>query len=591
MDISKLKDEHLLRLINNRWESASTIWDTIKATYDRTTCYYDMDPSTLPDHMRRVPAKSHKVRSNRIFRDMESVINSVIANPPKPNVIPSKETPEAKEMATRIDRFLSQKYDDLDVKSDFRRALRFLYFARLLVLKPYWNVKTNDIDISVVDPRKIRLSPKATNEQNTDWIIEEIECSITALIERFPEKQKEILKKAGFSSVDEAIISDKEVTYREAWIGDYVVRLYGRLVLERKKNPYWDWDGMLLTADEDIQVNNNKESMSSDFWTGVENTQEDRQLYNEQAKEMNAEELQAFYFNHFDRPRKPYIFATLFNDEQKPIGRTSFIEQAIPLQEAVDRRKRQIDDNAQMVNGILKVDSGVMSQTEANKLRYDTGGVIWGKGVRDGVNRETGNALPSFVYEDMVDSRSEIDNIMAASSAFRGEREGSETKAGRLALIDQSYMGLNELVQVVDYTSRELFNWFYQLAKLNYTETHYTKTMGADKAVETIEMTRNDMIEGADVRVIPGKTIPEDRKFRFERAQGDRDILALPDYFAEVGYDDPKGLAQKAMGYKADPFASVGIEPPPEIGVPGAPAAKGAPDLEEQQVPKPAISQ
>jgi hypothetical protein len=196
MDISKLKDEHLLRLINNRWESASTIWDTIKATYDRTTCYYDMDPSTLPDHMRRVPAKSHKVRSNRIFRDMESVINSVIANPPKPNVIPSKETPEAKEMATRIDRFLSQKYDDLDVKSDFRRALRFLYFARLLVLKPYWNVKTNDIDISVVDPRKIRLSPKATNEQNTDWIIEEIECSITALIERFPEKQKEILKKA-----------------------------------------------------------------------------------------------------------------------------------------------------------------------------------------------------------------------------------------------------------------------------------------------------------------------------------------------------------------------------------------------------------
>jgi hypothetical protein len=28
---------------------------------------------------------------------------------------------------------------------------------------------------------------------------------------------------------------------------------------------------------------------------------------------------------------------------------------------------------------------------------------------------------------------------MAASSAFRGEREGQETKAGRLALIQQSY--------------------------------------------------------------------------------------------------------------------------------------------------------
>jgi hypothetical protein len=180
---------------------------------------------------------------------------------------------------------------------------------------------------------------------------------------------------------------------------------------------------------------------------------------------------------------------------------------------------------------------------------------------------------------------------MAASSAFRGEREGSETKAGRLALIEQSYMALNELVQVIDFASRELFNWFYQLAKLNYTETHYSKSMGRGGAAETIELTRNDLTEGADVRVIPGKTIPEDRKFRFERAQGDRDLLSLPDYLAEVGYDDPKGLAQRAMGFKADPFASVGIEPPPQIGVPGAPSPKGTPDLEESIVPKPAIAQ
>ena len=40
--------------------------------------------------------------------------------------------------------------------------------------------------------------------------------------------------------------------------------------------------------------------------------------------------------------------------------------------------------------------------------------------------------------------------------------EGQETRGGRLALIDQSFLRLNEFVQVVDYLNNELFNWFYK---------------------------------------------------------------------------------------------------------------------------------
>ena len=567
MDLSKLKDNQLIKLINNRWESASSIWSTIDSVYERTAKYYDSDNENLPDHIRRIPAKSHKVRSNRIFRDMESVINSVIANPPKPNVLPAKSTTEAQATSIKIEKFLSQKYKDIDVKSHFRRGLRFLYLTRLFVFKPYWNTKLNDIDLEVINPKNVRFSPKSNNEKNSEWIIEDIECSLSALLERFPDKQKEILKKNGNDNIESILIDDKEVKYRESWIGEWVIRSYGSLILERKKNPYWDWDGVLLSQDEDLIVNDNNQSVTKDFWLGVEAQQEERKAMNEQLKS-NGQELPAFMFNHFDIPRKPYIFATLFNDEKRPIGRTSFIEQAIPLQESVDRRKRQIDDNAQMVNGITKVDSAVMSQNEAMKLRYDTGGIIYGKGVNDGVSRESGTPLPNFIFDDMLDSRNEIDNIMAASSAFRGEREGQETKAGRLALIEQSFMALNELMQVVDYVSEELFNWFYQLMKINYTETHYVKSLGQQNATETIELTRNDVTEGADIRVIAGKTLPEDRKFKFDRAQGDKDILSLPDYFTELGYDDPKGYAQRAMGFKADPFASVGIEPPPTPTIP-----------------------
>ena len=107
------------------------------------------------------------------------------------------------------------------------------------------------------------------------------------------------------------------------------------------------------------------------------------------------------------------------NNEDKPIGRTSFIEQAQSLQELVDRAKYQIYLNMEMVNGITKVDSDTgVTKADAQSLRYDAGGVLWGKGVVNGVVREFGLGLPAFVFQDMQDSRDEIDNIMAATSAF-----------------------------------------------------------------------------------------------------------------------------------------------------------------------------
>jgi hypothetical protein len=183
--------------------------------------------------------------------------------------------------------------------------------------------------------------------------------------------------------------------------------------------------------------------------------------------------------------------------------------------------------------------------------------------VVNGVAREMGDPLPNFVYEDMVDSRSEIDNVMAASSAFRGEREGQETKAGRLALIEQSMLNLNELVQVVDYVCYELFNWFYQLAKVRYTEHHYAKSMGEAGALEVIDLMQDDFEDGTEVRIIGGKTLPEDKQFRFEQAQADvqAGILSPVDYFQAAGYESPQEKAKNAVAFRLNPAAAVGFTP------------------------------
>jgi hypothetical protein len=459
-------------------------------------------------------------------------------------------------------------------------GLRNLYFSRFFVIKAFWNAKINDFDVVALDPRDVRVGKYAKKEDETEFVIEEIKENLCTLLYRFPQKEKEILEKSGFTeeTKDDAYIMNPEVKYKEAWIGDYVIFKYDTIILDKIRNPYWDWDGILLSDEEEQNINatygedrrmafmnaklaQGERQPSPEMETNAPQNVEGEMPANEGHSE--AQSYKSYYFNYFNQPRKPYIFTTILNNENSPIGRTDFITLALPLQQAIDKRKQDIGQNCELVNGVIKVDAEVMGKADAQSLAFEAKGIIWGKGVVNGVARETGSPLPQMVFDDMIDSRQEIDNIMAASSAFRGEREGQETKAGRLALIEQSYLRLNELVQAVDFVYGELFGWFYQLAKTRYTEPHIAKWMGKDAATEMIDVMQDDFETGSEIQVVPGKTLPVDAEFRFERAQKDvaEGIISPIDYMEEAGYTNPKELAKNAQIYKINPNTATGITP------------------------------
>lgn len=574
LNIADLDDKELAIYIDNRRNSSDTIWNIIKTTYEANYKAYTNNPAWLDS----LPKKKSKVRDNRIFVNMEAVVNAVIANLPKPNIIPGRATPQSKTLAMAQQKFFQTKYNDRNVKETVRKGLRNLYLGRLVVLKPFWDTNLNDVNVRAIDPRLVRFSQKSTKEDESDFAIEEVDELISGMVEKFPTKKLEIMKHFGIANDKQLLLQDREVTYQEAWCDDYLVCKLNLIILSKKKNPYWDWDGIQLTPDEFAIINDEKTTLETRRATfgqakmrkisttpDVDTPEVEGNEYDIQnsAPETAQQKLSAYYFNHFDKPRKPYIFATMFNHENTPIGSTDFITQAIPLQEDIDETKRNITENAKIVNGVIKVDSTVMDQPSATRLRFETGGLIYGKGVKDGVTRETGNPLPAFVQQSLDDSRKEIDDIMAASSAFRGVREGQETRGGRLALIDQSFLRLNELVQVVDYLNAELFNWWYQLAKVNYTEHHYAKSMGADNAVEIMDIMQDDFEDGTEVRVVPGKTLPEDRAFKYEQAQEDVKAgnIGVPDYLEIAGYDNPSQLAKNLVTWGANKFLAAGISP------------------------------
>lgn len=596
IDIKTLDDNQKCQLVDARWNSSSEIWDIVERVYKQNTAIYE----NKADWVNNLPynRKAWAVHANRIFVNQESVINSLIANPPGINILPGRDGQVAQDFARKLESFFRKKYLDLNLKEVFRMGYRNLYFARLLVIKPFWNPTINDFDYRAIDPRKVRFGKYSRKEQDSEFAIEEIEDNLCSVIERFPAKKADLMKKYGITDEAQLYIKNPDVKYKEAWISDYVIFKLDNIILDTIKNPYWDWDGILITEEEEQQLEGTKEQPGVEgearrqLLQQIKLDQEARKpaeqgqpeekgliekgieavksIFKPTTEDSEGEEYVAekpvieykpYFFNHFDTPRKPYIFGTIFNNENTPIGRTDMITLSAELQRGIDKRKMDIDENCELVNGIIKIDASVMGKSDAQRIRFETRGIIWGKGVKDGVTREAGNALPEMVFKDMIDSRQEIDNIMAASSAFRGEREGQETKAGRLALIQQSFLRLNELIQLGDYVAKEVFDWGMQLGKTRYTEYHYAKWLGKEGAREVIELIQDDFENGSEVKIIAGKSLPVDDEFKFEQAQNDfeKGALGLTDYLEIAQYDNAKEVAINTVKWEINKPVAVGM--------------------------------
>lgn len=602
IDIEKYSDIDKAKLIENRWASSESVWDTINRVYESNTAIYE----NRSEWLKNIPERRRKfqVQANRIFVNMEAVINSLIANPPGLNILPARDGAEAQDFSRKLESYFRKKYADLNLKEIVRMGLRNLYFGRLLVIKAFWNPQINDFDFRAIDPRKVRMGKYARKEADSEFVIEEIEDNLCAVIQRFPKKADELMKKFGIADEQELYIKNPDVKYKEAWIQDYVLFKLDNIMLDCIKNPYWDWEGILVTPEEEEQLNNLEGEARRNEMQRIKLEQEGRKAQMQQEVPEGqidptlgatpgvdsvtpAANYRNYYFNYFDNPRKPYIFGTTFNNENSPIGRTDMITLSAELQRGIDKRKMDIDENCELANGVLKVDASVMGKSDAQRIRFETKGIIWGKGVKDGVTRETGESLPQMVFDDMIDSRNEIDNIMAATSAFKGEREGQETKAGRLALIQQSYLRLNEMVQLVDFVSHEIFSWGMQLAKTRYTEYHYAKWMGEEGAREVIELIQDDFETGSEITIIAGKTLPVDDEFKFEQAQNDvlNGYISPVDYLKIAQYDNPKELAKNAVLYKQNPMEAVNIEAG-DMPLPFAPGLPTLPQIEKAQTPE-----
>jgi len=477
-------------IIGRRIEQGKEFWnnklnlDDVRENNERYYLNMSFDEKSLYDY--QVPYKD-----NRIFLSVETVIPMLNSRPPQPVVTQGNNTPASYELAINFGNVLLTIYEDLFLKQKTSMLLRHLLIGyRLGVMKYSWDTSIGAISpdtgermgglaIEVIRPHKITLDAEANDVENIPLIDEIVTNTAEELCLKFPEKQDDIYRELGFKRGVRSQMN-KRVGYHETWFSYYdkkgtdqeaVSWELGKTILGQMKNPHYNYD---------------------EYEDGP-----------------SGEKIR---LNFFDKPKKPYILFNFLNLGKYVLDDTSLTEQAIPLQDILNKRGRQIVENADAANSGTVLNEGMISQDDAAKLIGDPLEKVMVDGdVRMAASRLPMNLLPDYVLQDKNDARNEIDNIYGTHAPIRGEKALAPT-LGQEVLSQRSDMGRTLTISdCIEGGFTRLYKGVTQMIKVFWDETQNVQHTGPDGHTTFIEFNRSKVEEGVKIKVKEGSALPEDR--------------------------------------------------------------------------------
>jgi hypothetical protein len=503
---------------------------------------------------------------NLIYESESSIKPIALSRLPDLLVKPGEETDESNETAENMTDVIND-----DVRKRAHRKVLGLSFKHhpvyfVGIIKYLWDPEKGphgDYKYKVIHPDNIVIGKTASDDpQDAPYIAEYITKTVKELIMMFPNKEEDLKEKL---VKDGTIAEDKlnkeaglatEVKLTEVWFTWYekkegknqriegVLWKYEDLLLKKIKNPNWDWEG------EDI------------LFTLDEETNEKREVPEEQMQqaalfgmEIPGLESETVFSNHFETPRKPYIFITYDDWGEMPYDETSRIEQVIRLQEAVNLGGKQIRDMVTRTRGkhIFSTDSGLETK-DVEKLDManpDEDLLVEGK-VNETHAFFQGEQPSAALFQEVEQNRERIFAKMGIHSTTRGEVE-ADTATGSQISREADFGRIDDLAEeTINHAAEEMANAAMQMIKLRYTEDHLRRIVGKDGSV-TFQKINRDLIEdGMEVTVHASGV---DKILR-KREAYERANLQLTDpltFFEDTDAPDPKERTKRLFQYQSDP--------------------------------------
>lgn len=458
---------------------------------------------------------------NRIFTAVETFLPIVSRQNPEP-LVTSDNTEEGDQLADKMGKMLSYQADKQKLKLKTKKVMRFWSLYLLGVVKIGWDKLEDDINTKALRPQKIILEVDSTIDEDGytgEYVGEYKKDKAKILVTRFPDKSKDIEEK-----VENHM--DTDLQYIEWWTDGYVFWTMGEILLGKAKNPHWNYEEQVSRIDE--------------FGEIIPTNEGGR--------------------NHFKQPKHPYIFLSIFNVGLHPFDDTSLIQQNLSLQDAINKRIRQIDKNVDHMNGGLVLSGEVFTEDQGtgavDALRKGGAIIVPSGNVNDSYKRDSAPPLPSDVYNNLNDIRAEVDNIFGTHATTRGENDAANSTARGKILsktADDSRIGFisDYLEQFVD----QIFNYWVQMMYVYYDEVHTVAILGDAKSKEYVTLQKSELIGNLQVSVREGSLIPKDPMVKRDEAMtlGEAHLLDPITMFERLDYPNPKKTAEMLVKYLTDP--------------------------------------
>lgn len=454
---SEQSEDELINQIENWYKESEDIYSILEKIRKQNLDYYNGKQTDVE----KIRGKRSRAVENRVWMAVETMVPIATSRLPDITVKSEKNDEKSQTIALDLQDIINLKFEENRIKEKSERWTRDMIMKRLGIWKIEWVQHRDDFEIIVRDPKHVRIPVYGANERDLKYIIDELELSDEQVIKKFGEDKLKKLKEATPENKGSDKVRKKNFKILETWTNDYVVWSSGKLILKKEDNPYFS-------------DNVNK--------------------------------------NYIKEKTKPYVIGAVFKTKESMIPETDYIQQTIPIQDNINKRKRQIEDIAQKVaNPMLLIDSQVMSEEKAATITNEEGLILYGKDAADGskVRFENPGQLPAYVFNDLQESRGAFDNIWGVHSTTRGERQGKETLGGRM-LLRQGDMGRIDLVaRELERSYGKLAIWATHMIKMFYENNRTFNILGPD-GLRFIENFRADEIGDVELIVKPGSTLPKD---------------------------------------------------------------------------------
>lgn len=405
--------------------------------------------------------KSHPLMDNVIFEAVETWLPQVTRRNPDPTVQLSRKEQQTKEnlaYASELQKELAEIADEIVLRLKLKKTARHWGLYTVGALKPSWDLDRDMPTVKVIRAKKLVLDPDATVDEEIgytgSYYGEHRKMQAGKLLDMLNEIGGE---EEGIKAIKEKVHADDEVKaqlgtelgFIEWWTEEYICWTMGDKVLMKKKYLHWNDDE---TTKEEAPYNEDGTPQLDEAGQPlmIENTIEG--------------------FNHFRTRRLPIILLSVFNLGKQPVDDTTLIGQNLAGQDLVNKRLKQIDKNADSMNGgmVVSLERAGMTMQQATRiteaLRKGGTVAIPTGAVNEAIARMSAPALPGDVFLQLQDTRIRIRDIFGISGSSAAGLSSEETVRGKMQnrLLDTDRIG-GGFSEYLEQVADNVYNWFVQL--------------------------------------------------------------------------------------------------------------------------------